>query len=267
VSKREFLIATRGRTGSTALAAAFDQIEGVRCFAELLASQCGPCREGLSDSIWSKEVSEGGRCQSFIHYSGEMSLNEWWLMVRDQSSNTLSKIGFKVVGSVWLEIPNFLPFVKERFDVIYLTRDPVMQAISALYAKEIGLWNVPLADRKGIRKFRSRESRPVYLNPSAVSLEATYACNWQQEFTKMLDGMKGRFIEVEYEEVFNDQKTGRSTNELAAYFGVSEFSLGEVRYIQNLRNPEAQVMNLKEIKQHLVKQGFDLTQMSKITNL
>ena len=264
---KSFVIATRGRTGSTALADAVDQIEDVRCFAELLSSVCLPCKNGLSDSILSKALTEAGHCQSFEHYSGVKNLDQWWLQVKNQSPKDLSYIGFKVVGSVWSENQRFLPFVKEHLDVIHLTRDPVMQAISGLYARELQFWNVPLEDNVMMHEFQSKKNQPVFLNPSEVALEATYAHNWQIEFPKLLHGLKGKIIEVQYEEIFDDQRNSRSINELCEYFSVNEFSLGEARYAQNLTDYEAQVLNLEEVKQHLVDQELDVTQLSRVSNL
>lgn len=264
-SLKSFIIATRGRTGSSALAAAIDQLEGVRCFSELYGPECRACATGLSHSILSKEFTEGGYCQSFVHYVDLMNLNDWWLGIKTNSE--LTHIGFKVVGSVWSESEDFLPFVKEHMDVIHLTRDPVMQAISGLYAREIGIYNASFSDTRNIRDLQSKKSRPINLDPSEVAMEATYAMNWQASFPMLFHGLRGEFIEVQYEEIFKEQGTSRSINELSRFLQIDKFSLGELRYEQNITDLEAQVLNLKEVIQHVHEQGLDLAQLSKITNL
>ena len=238
-----------------------DRIEGVRCFSELLFDPCIYCERDPSDPLPLREFVEEDLCQAFFHQKGSKSLSEWWFGVESRLSVDSAKVGLKITGDAWKIYPDLLSLVKQHFDVIHLARDPVLQAISGLYARKIGHWNVPLINESKIAELDTKKNSPVVLDPAEVALEATYAHAWQSGFQTMLQEMKGVFIEVRSEEIFGEQKDNPSLHCLAEYFSAEEISLGEARYARNITSLSTQIANLVDIQLHLEEQRINTAQL------
>lgn len=254
-----FVVVTRGRTGSTALASMLDAISQVRCWDELLATYC--TWDDIPSRPFGKPLSQDKVCLAYHHYSDSMSVESYGAKLRESVGTQQTTIGFKALPHQLDEWPAFHSFIRGSFDIIFLTRDPACSAVSAHYALQTKTWNY-YNKSKGdyLSLLAERQASSITLDADEVVREAGYARDWQTDFSKEIGtyAKRGRrVLHVNYEDIFSEHSDSTpSILKLKEYFGVhSILQTSNVRRI--LVDRPSQIENMPEIVAKLQAAGFE----------
>lgn len=183
-----FAILTRGRTGSTPLAAAINQHPGIVCHQEIFRPDPPVTIDDMVPSY--AAVRQSGRAPSAEEYLRDVMA----------AAPPGQKVGFKLLMTHLQqhEEAGLERFVfSSRMPLILLTRDPDRAALSAAIAHERQIYNLP-ADLTDDHKDRMK--RPVKLNPAFVVREARHYAHWFDHWQNRLREANAPHITVTYEQ-------------------------------------------------------------------
>ena len=227
VSDISFVIFKLGRSGSSALSVALDQVQGCSCIPEIL--------NGLSDK---------GAAPSFI---------QSFIDERLGSLTETSKIGFTLNPFKSPSVDcDFWSFPKGRTNVVFnLTREAFEQTISALIADKVRMW-------PGNRSGKGIEQIDAFLNDiyelpeeefvvkfRKTSKQTQKLTEFSREFAKI---NKAQLIEVEYRKLYQPPHTDIEAIEKAlglcldksfldpALKVLPDYLLGRIRNLDRLRS-------------------------------
>jgi hypothetical protein len=249
-----FVILTRGRTGSTALADACDHLEGVRCYLELLRRTCEG--GGTLHEHDGPGYRENGRCLSYVHFASDMSLVDWLSMVETEGRAAHGSIvGLKVLYGALDDWEPLGGLLTERARVIHLTRNPFYEAVSGAYANATGIWNVHHDDTPRSARLREVRAVPVRLDPEVILREVSYSLHRRRQVEDLLAGCARPVTTVAFEDLF-PLGSGDGLDAVADFLGVPRAPAYAPSFRQVVVDHNAQIENWAGIQQAIEDSEF-----------
>ncbi len=207
-----FVVLTRGRTGSSALCDFLDRQIDITCFNELLTNKCHSNLDGFGHA--GKGYGHNGACLSYSHSLGNPA--DWIVRLEEIKSQTsVSRVGLKILYHHIQDFPELATMLLSRARVILLTRSPFTQAISGLVANTTGIWNSTQGNVK--------DHLPVYISPELVRKEMEYIAAWDSHVRTLVRSMGGKFLEFDYDSLFQGPNTDVVLEELRGFLEVLPF--------------------------------------------
>ncbi len=250
-----FAIATRGRTGSTALVGDLDQHPDILCHQEILRS------------IGAAESSIDRDCTSLLSYRAsnpEATAEEYFNLLIAQSMRPgLKALGMKVLLNHFEGHGSIKPLefmVENGFRFIYLVRNSVNEAVSGAIAAKRGAYNLQLS--QATPELRAKLLRPVELDPQPLVKSVKMANHWRTKFGERLTGLNANFITVTYEDYVSRKM--ETLNGIYAFLGVAPSTEDpEVRWTKmTSASVWDDIVNADAVKEALQEAGIDYSMVS-----
>jgi len=250
---KRFFVYTRGRTGSSALVDDLNQHPQIVCHQELFSPQKVSERVPYSDIYY----------LSWIEKVKDQSIDAYWryldALARDQHATVN---GMKILLN---QFDAMKPYGIENvvwntdIKVIYLTRDPVCEAISGHLARTRNIFNINRHYHDKFYVENLKSLAPVRIDPLIIDREVDYIFYWANKLTDFIKTVTNPVLVMSYEKYFGHKKD--AYEELLDFLSVSPASPPEENRFLKVTKPgwKGDIENIDEIIKYLEARGRDLS--------
>lgn len=192
---KQFVVLTRGRTGSTPIVADINQHPAIDCHQEVFRSEPVVSPQDMALSFVGEAMRSPG-----------LTAEQYVSGLAVQSSPGAQAVGFKLLLNQIDErgasgLMDFL--LSGRLLVVFLSRDPIRSALSAAIAKGRNAYNWHQDTQDAA--YRERLNLKVNIDLDFVKTEATYYEYWATRWLDDLRGASVPHIHITYEEYEADR--------------------------------------------------------------
>jgi LPS sulfotransferase NodH len=237
-----YVILTRGRTGSTYFAETIGSQPGFLGFQENFAigHQCN----------WYCHTNAQNECLSYMNYK-DVTFDEYFSILTDHMKIlNKEKISQKVLFNHLDENPGLEDFLISKSKIIHLSRNPFYEAVSGAYALSNDFWNS--IDDESEAKRKQLISIKTYIEPQRILDEMSYSQHWNKIYFEKLSVFADQYLAVSYEKLLNNDPI--QANALMRFLGLKEamhFTYSKhsiIKYKEQVENWEDLVSIVRESK-------------------
>ena len=205
-----YVILTRGRTGSTYFAETIGSQPGILGFQEIFSIE-HTCNRHC-------HTNAQNECLSYMNYK-DLNFDEYFSMLTDRMKIlNKKKISQKILFNHLDENPGLEDFLMSRSKIIHLSRNPFYEAISGAFALSNNFWNSNTDELEIMRKQIIQGK--TYIEPQRILDEIHYSQYWNKIYSEKFSVFADRYLAVTYEKLLRNDPI--ETNALMRFLGLKE---------------------------------------------